>query len=205
MIISPQDACLDCGYSLEGLPRPHRCPECGLAFDDDTVVFRRRRTWWASATAVIAQTYVLQMFIQHWSWVVARVGLIGAIISFAALAVLVLLAAVTTFRSLRECPGFAALTIDDLVIQLPRQHRIVRVAYRRIKSFSISDWAPWVEAEEDDADGGTKRPTIQHAKLAGIFDGKSEKQVFTRMLTERMQRNSTGGHTTGGENSIAQP
>jgi len=25
--------CLECGYSLHGLPSPHTCPECGTAYD----------------------------------------------------------------------------------------------------------------------------------------------------------------------------
>lgn len=32
--------CLACDYDLRGLPPSHRCPECGLAYDQDTRVWR---------------------------------------------------------------------------------------------------------------------------------------------------------------------
>ena len=35
------DVCLNCGYSLKGLPDSHRCPECGVAYDRKQV----RSTW----------------------------------------------------------------------------------------------------------------------------------------------------------------
>lgn len=38
--------CLRCGYSLRGLPQQYACPECGLAYDGDSVVFRARSYVW---------------------------------------------------------------------------------------------------------------------------------------------------------------
>ena len=35
------ESCPVCGYSLEGLPDRHRCPECGFEYARDTEVFRR--------------------------------------------------------------------------------------------------------------------------------------------------------------------
>jgi hypothetical protein len=32
----PLSECPSCQYSLCGLPAPHRCPECGLAYDAHT-------------------------------------------------------------------------------------------------------------------------------------------------------------------------
>jgi len=32
--------CPQCGYSLTGLPAEHRCPECGLAYDEKSEMFK---------------------------------------------------------------------------------------------------------------------------------------------------------------------
>jgi hypothetical protein len=39
--------CLDCGYSLTGLPTRHRCPECGWEYDQFTRVWRKKDRWLA--------------------------------------------------------------------------------------------------------------------------------------------------------------
>lgn len=42
------ECCPRCGYSLRGLPADHACPECGLRYDERSLLFRRRlsgRVW----------------------------------------------------------------------------------------------------------------------------------------------------------------
>jgi len=34
------DTCPQCGYSLQGLPEDHACPECGLRYDRDSEVYK---------------------------------------------------------------------------------------------------------------------------------------------------------------------
>jgi len=34
------DTCPQCGYSLQGLPENHACPECGLRYDRDSEVYK---------------------------------------------------------------------------------------------------------------------------------------------------------------------
>jgi hypothetical protein len=51
------DCCPFCGYSLEGLPVLHECPECGRAFDRRWRVFGNRTGWqslntWRRITAM---------------------------------------------------------------------------------------------------------------------------------------------------------
>ncbi|MBN2445456.1 MAG: hypothetical protein JXO22_01925, partial [Phycisphaerae bacterium] len=37
--------CPRCNYSLRGLPARHTCPECGLAYDEESRVWRPRHPW----------------------------------------------------------------------------------------------------------------------------------------------------------------
>jgi len=39
-------ACPRCSYSLKGLPGDHKCPECGLPYDDNTIAVRQNRRGW---------------------------------------------------------------------------------------------------------------------------------------------------------------
>lgn len=51
--IPPLKLCPVCRYSLEGLPRAHRCPECGLAYDEFSFASYPRSLWWYAWPALI--------------------------------------------------------------------------------------------------------------------------------------------------------
>ncbi len=40
------ERCPSCDYDLSGAPPEHRCPECGLAYDEHSRVWRPRRPFW---------------------------------------------------------------------------------------------------------------------------------------------------------------
>ena len=45
MPVTGPDRCPRCNYDLRGLPPPHRCPECGLAYDEHTQIWRPAQPW----------------------------------------------------------------------------------------------------------------------------------------------------------------
>lgn len=51
------DACPRCGYLLSGLRERHRCPECGLDYDRNSLVFKQAR--WTLVAGVIAAGFSL--------------------------------------------------------------------------------------------------------------------------------------------------
>lgn len=58
--------CPRCRYDLDGLPCPHRCPECGLAYDEMTHVWSYQpmnTRAWAATVFLIALAGITAMFV----------------------------------------------------------------------------------------------------------------------------------------------
>lgn len=55
------DKCVVCGYSLEGLPTVHRCPECGRENDRDSLLFGQKRAAWVGLTLAMCAALVVQI------------------------------------------------------------------------------------------------------------------------------------------------
>ncbi len=104
--------CLRCGYPLEGIPAPGRCPECGLGFDDDYSVLQiagvaksdggpawRKIVWGVlfGVTFVYAQLIVLVVTRYPWA----------SLISFAALSASIVAMAITSKQKNRGSEHFA--------------------------------------------------------------------------------------------------
>ena len=85
----PQE-CIGCGYSLEGLAIPGKCPECGVPFDSQVMVLHgvprsssgtplwRRLVWIATAVFlfVLVQFWPLLLMV---SWVILVVGFVACL------------------------------------------------------------------------------------------------------------------------------
>lgn len=203
MIVSPQDKCLECDYSLEGLPGPHRCPECGVAYDDVTTIFRPKIRWKNYIPHFGVLFYVVYLVGSNWRMFVAWLGVWGAVVAVAAFFALLVLRTVRLVRRLQERPCQAALTRDALVVRTQGQ-RIVRLPYDEIAFVSVVDTHPWVQRKQGRGRGAHLRPTEQ-TDLRGIFQRDSEMKAFKRMVDERIERGSAGECRITGENALTAP
>lgn len=65
----PFDRCFRCHYSIEGLPRAHRCPECGQEYDEHVRVWRPARRYsplgWSSLALVPPALYFGRAVVGH--------------------------------------------------------------------------------------------------------------------------------------------
>lgn len=64
--VSPLVRCPSCRYSLRGLPSAHQCPECGLEYDDRTIVFSPLQPWRpfvGEGIAIIVFTFIIYPYI----------------------------------------------------------------------------------------------------------------------------------------------
>ncbi len=68
--VSDLRVCAFCGYGLAGLPVEHRCPECGRAFDEYSMVIRLKRSRGLGAT--LASALVLAVAVGWLTYVVTR-------------------------------------------------------------------------------------------------------------------------------------
>ncbi len=202
MIVSPQDKCLECDYSLEGLPGPHRCPECGAAYDDATTIFRPKIRWKNYIPHFGVLFYVVYLIGSNWRVLVGWLGLWGSVIAVAASIVLLVLRTVRLVRRFQERPCQAALTQEALVVRTQGQS-IVRLPYDEIAFVSIVDMHPWVQRKQGGGDSHL-RPTEQ-TSLGGIFERNSEMKAFKRMVEERMKRESAGRSAEFRDNAPTPP
>lgn len=79
--------CANCRYSLKGLPRTHRCPECGLHYDEWTRIWRPRYPAWAYWTPLGMVLLVVGLDLDDiargdWSGVLWKLIFVGPIIGF---------------------------------------------------------------------------------------------------------------------------
>ena len=57
------ESCPWCGYCLRGLPREHRCPECGFSYERGAVVAERPRWGWMLLLVLNTLTFLVGLYI----------------------------------------------------------------------------------------------------------------------------------------------
>ncbi|HPF40896.1 MAG TPA: hypothetical protein P5081_16305 [Phycisphaerae bacterium] len=191
MIISPQDRCLHCDYALEGLPAPHRCPECGEAYDDATTIFRPRVNWKWFVPTIGVQFYAVYLVASNWKALVRYMGDWGAVAAVVMFVGFIIVRAVRFSRALRERPCQAALTRTGLAVRT-RFQRVAFLPYDEIAFVSVVDTHPWVQRKEYGTGRSASVARSEAIEMRGIFENDTEMRAFKRMVSERMERVSAG-------------
>jgi len=179
------EVCPRCGYSLQGLPTDHACPECGLRYDAGSAIYRASQRKLLSAMVGGA-----------FGWLFGGVQLFHAYIMspprvrmvlFALLAAYVggfVWAARYSYRLLRSGP-MVALLPEGLFIRLQRLD---------------GELIPWSNIARAAANKSMKSAAlfIRDAKMvrdiAGVFRAPADVERFADQVNERV-RAATNGAT----------
>lgn len=75
--------CPVCGYSLQGLPDNHQCPECGLRYDSESEIYFHvnPRALWGAMVGSVGTAVWLAYWAQGWK----AAGSVGRVIALAGL------------------------------------------------------------------------------------------------------------------------
>jgi hypothetical protein len=184
MIASPQDRCLECDYLLDGLPMPYRCPECGLAYDNETLVFRPKKLGWLYATTALILVIIVRLAFLYWNLLVSRLGTLLSVIFISLCAIVALIRAYRSIRRVINREQFVALTKQAVVAKTAKGGKQT-LNFDQIAFVSIVDEHPWVQAKENRQGSSVAVSTPMKINLKGIFDNTEEMRVFKRVAEER--------------------
>lgn len=63
--------CAECGYSLQGLPKRHCCPECGLPYEGEWIVVEQERAEWVAFAVGSALLVIVGAAVSQWRGVLS--------------------------------------------------------------------------------------------------------------------------------------
>lgn len=175
MLLTAFDECPECGHDLRGLPPPHRCPECGFPYDQQTRIWRPGRSWTFYVPFALTLLFLPAIFRLLGLISLGRVPNLGEVL-LAAIAVYCLCWTAPRLNELARNQRYAALTPDGIRARTARG--LVHI--------------PWEElGEVYDAFG---EPRIRSAadgrahELSWIFDSDREASEFRAALEEARRR-----------------
>jgi hypothetical protein len=116
------DRCPNCGYSLEGLPGRHVCPECGLEYEKDAVVFKEPRWGWKALAIANGLLALLGIALCVWRsrpsvfiWIPLGCGVIAACwVWKLSRRKHVVLVSRSTIRIMGKTPGAVVYRMEDV-------------------------------------------------------------------------------------------
>jgi len=115
-------ACPQCGYSLEGLPEEHVCPECGLHYDPDMLTVELGYRRW-QRTGVVNALVLTGLFALAAHWSPSRGVWLPPLIAMAVSLVL------ATYVFVRDSGRRACLIISKRGVEIHHPRRSSQLIY----------------------------------------------------------------------------
>lgn len=137
--------CPRCSYSFTGLPATHQCPECGLAYDDDSVMSisapsKRRETDHTRLTAAVIFLAVFVILLTRAfppQWIVYRL----ARVVFSLLCLAMGIISLRNWHTYNEPKSRFLALMPDGLWYTSLNERVRMISWKKIKSVS-HDWIP---------------------------------------------------------------
>jgi hypothetical protein len=167
---APFDDCPRCWYLLRGLPSAHRCPECGLAYDENSAVFRSKHPWKTCIGLLLLELLLLHALLPLWGFLFALFTPLAALLLlFAVLIGLPVATVLFVFRAHRR-GRFAAITPSGLIVRNLGDEAFVE--WDALTHVAVYDSPPWVQ----------RIGSEERISLRGLFDDRTEARVFDRAM-----------------------
>lgn len=168
--------CPGCGYSLQGLPPRHRCPECGFEYDEHTRVWKPRKprlVYWAILASFMGAG---QIFPDAIEFVVK-----GFRDSFKGIAFLLFIpiagiTAIQVWRALSANKRGRYVAIGSTGMHIRTTGEPLTIPWHRIRSVSHV-WEPRSHLEFQ-VDAGTDRSTI-NALLQPVHEAETIHSILS--------------------------
>lgn len=178
--------CVRCGYSLRGLPANHRCPECGLRFDERCALYRvtNPRQLLAFWLMILGGGWVSLKNLPHfanlagasaWETVGALAGALW----------IVFVAAGIWFFVRRYRRGFeVAITGDGLILRLPGFSEDL-IPWRDIGGASAKE-CPAEKPQIASVFIRSKNKTVAIGGVANVFPKRADVERFVAEVNDRV-------------------
>ncbi|HWL94545.1 MAG TPA: hypothetical protein VNT79_13555 [Phycisphaerae bacterium] len=166
--------CPLCGYSLEGLPPPHRCPECGFEYDEHTRVWMAPASRWQHLEYILPLLAIAMIFGTLFPTFYGRMGRTWQLL-FIAVAVgclAVVIRAISRHSDANRRGQCAAVTPRGLFIRNP--HGEEWIAWADVGFVYLSPTFDYV----------TRCTSIQTTPLPSAFKDEDEQKSFAKAVAE---------------------
>jgi len=176
-------SCPRCSYKLRGLPEKHRCPECGLGYDENSGIWRRHPRWRELFWPALIYVYVFSTSLGAFQTTPRYITILILLCS-AGWAIYI----VYNFLILIRDGRFAAVLPDELMLRLDKKDsisipwgNITRVAVKPSPLGAVI----FLKKEREVKD------------ILGVFSKRAEAEMFVKCASVQISKLREGDVSSG--------